>query len=166
MSYPVTVLVSRPTNSCHHRIYVGYPNLAQKEINKSTLEVTALSLTNPAPDSFDLELTTVLHTDSKYHPNLDAFNGSLQLQDSDVPFAYLNIPAMEAGDGVESQVSQRVQIANLTEYTKYVATTLGTEEYSIFLKGKGGLKQGGLPNTNVDYNKEIKMKGKTHPLIS
>ena len=129
------------------------------------LEVTNLTLFNPAPDSFDLGLTTVFHTDSKYHPRLDAFNASLQLPDSDVPFAYLDIPAMDAGDGVESQVSQRVQIADLTEYTKYVATTLGTEEYSIVLKGKGGLKQGGLPNTNVNYNKEIKMKGASTPLL-
>lgn len=120
-----------------------------------------MSLENPAPDSFDLELTSVFHTGSSYHPDLDTFNGSLQLENSNIPFAYLDIPALKASDGAESHLTQHVQIANLTEYTKYVATVLGTEEYYIYLKGNGGLKLGGLPKTNIDYNKKIYMKGRS-----
>lgn len=119
-----------------------------------------MSLSDPAPDSFSLELDSVLSTTSKYHPKLAAFNGSLHLKDSDTAFAYLDIPEVKAENGTESHVNQRVQIADMTEFTKYTMTVLGTEEFSIYLKGRGGLQQGGLPKTTVNYNKEITMKGK------
>ncbi|KAK5061546.1 hypothetical protein LTR84_008090 [Exophiala bonariae] len=142
-------------------VYVGYPNLAQKEVNKGVLNITSMSLSDPAPDSFTLELDSVLSTTSKYHPELAAFNGSLHLKDSDPAFAYLDIPKVKAENGTVSHVDQRVQIADMTEYTKYTMTVLGTEEYSIYLKGRGGLQQGGLPKTNVNYNQKITLKGKS-----
>lgn len=119
-----------------------------------------MSLSDPAPDSFTLELDSVLSTKSKYHPTLAAFNGSLHLKDSDPAFAYLNIPEVKAQNGTESHIDQRVQIADMTEYTKYVMTVLGTTQYSIFLKGRGRIQQGDLPKTSVNYNNEISMKGK------
>lgn len=139
---------------------MGYPNLSQKEVNKSVLSITSQSVSDPAPDSFSLELNSVLNTTSKYHPDLAAFNGSLHLKGSDTAFAYLDIPEVKADNGAESHVSQRVQIADMTEYIKYTMTVLGTEEFTIYLKGRGGLQQGGLPKTTVNYNKEITMKGK------
>lgn len=140
-------------------VYVGYPRLAQKEVDKSVLNITSMSLSDPAPDSFTLELDSVLSTKSKYHPTLAAFNGSLHLKDSDPAFAYLNIPEVKAQNGTESHIDQRVQIADMTEYTKYVMTVLGTTQYSIFLKGRGRIQQGDLPKTSVNYNNEISMKG-------
>lgn len=122
-----------------------------------------MSLSDPAPDAFTLELNSVLSTTSKYHPELAAFNGSLHLKDSEAAFAYLDIPEVKAENGTESHISQRVQIADMTEYIKYTKTVLGTEEFSIYLKGRGGLQQGGLPKTTVNYNKEITMKGKFLP---
>lgn len=140
-------------------VYVGYPHLSQKEVNKSILNITSMSLSDPAPDAFTLELNSVLSTTSKYHPELAAFNGSLHLKGSEAAFAYLDIPEVKAENGTESHINQRVQIADMTEYIKYTKTVLGTEEFSIYLKGRGGLQQGGLPKTTVNYNKEITMKG-------
>jgi len=144
-----------------HSVYVGYPRLAQREVNKSVLNITSMSLSDPAPDSFTLELESVLSTTSKYHPELAAFNGSLHLNDSDTAFAYLDIPKVKAENGTESHVNQRVQIADMAEFTRYTMTVLGTEQFAIYLKGRGGLQQGGLPKTTVNYNKEITMKGKS-----
>ena len=154
-----TLRDSRITYSPVASVYVGYPNIAQSEINKATLAVTAESLTNPAPDAIDLDLNSVIITDSSYHPQLDAFDGELHLEDSDTPFLSFRIPAVKADNGTKTQVKQRIQIENLDAFTEYTKATLIEEEFTIHLKGKGGLKQGGLPHTTVNYNQKIKNKG-------
>ena len=118
-----------------------------------------MSILNPTADSFDLEATTVLTTHSKYHPQLDAFNASLYLEDSDTPFAYIEVPPVKANNGAESHIKQTVQIANMDQYTEYATTVLKSDEYTMTLKGSGGLKEGSFPKTTVDYNKKINMKG-------
>lgn len=142
-----------------HSIYVAYPKVAQSSVNDSTLHVVSESILNPAPDSFDLTLKSELETSAKYHPTLDAFEASLYLEDSDVPFISFTTPALKADNGSQSDVQQRVQIENMAAFTKYTMVALGSDTYNVYLRGNGGLKQGSLPKTNVDYNQKIEMKG-------
>lgn len=144
-----------------YSIYVGYPNLAQSNINKSTLGLLSESITNPSPNSIDLDLRSVILSNSSRHPQLDAFDGSFHLEDSDTPFLQFRIPAVKAENGTETQVSQRVEITNLDAFTEYTRTTLVSEEYTVRLRGKGGLKLGSLPKTTVNYNQKITTKGTT-----
>lgn len=137
-----------------YSIYVGYPNLAQSNINKSTLGLLSESITNPSPNSIDLDLRSVILSNSSRHPQLDAFDGSFHLEDSDTPFLQFRIPAVKAENGTETQVSQRVEITNLDAFTEYTRTTLVSEEYTVRLRGKGGLKLGSLPKTTVNYNQK------------
>jgi len=140
-------------------VYVAYPNKAQSTINKSKLEVTSQSLLNPAPDAYDLQLNSVFLSNSSLHAQLDAFQADLCLEGSDVPFAQLSVPAVKAANGSETHVSQRIQIHNTDEFNEYAKTSLLSKEYTIYLKGKGGLKYGGLHKTTVKYNEKITMQG-------
>lgn len=133
--------------------------MAQSNVNDSTLRVVSESILNPSPEAFDLDLVSELQTSSKYHPTLDAFEASLYLEGSDVPFASFNTPSIKAENGAENHVKQRVQIQNMTEFTKYTMVTLGSDQYKVYLKGNGGLKLGGLPQTSVDYDQEIEVQG-------
>jgi Protein of unknown function (DUF3712) len=81
------------------------------------------------------------------------------LEDNDTPFLQFRIPAVKAVNGTETQIKQRVQIDHLDAFTEYTKTNLRSEEYTVHLRGKGGLKQGSLPHTTVHYNQKIKTKG-------
>ncbi|KIX10625.1 uncharacterized protein Z518_01709 [Rhinocladiella mackenziei CBS 650.93] len=140
-------------------VYVAYPHAAQSAIDKSALEVTSMSLLNPAPNSLDLELDSLFLSNSSLQAKLDAFEADLCLEDSTTPFVQISVPAIKAANGSQIHISQGVQIEHNNEFFKYAETTLLSEEYSIYLKGKGGLKYGKLPKTTVDYNKKIMMKG-------
>ena len=118
-----------------------------------------MAILNPAPDSFDLELTSVLETHSNYHPKLDGWNGSLTLDGSDSPFIYLNVPPTPADNGAVSNVNQSVTIVDQDEFTKYTTASLKQETVVTHLDGRGGLHEGGLPSTNVNYRKTITMAG-------
>ncbi|KAI1611814.1 hypothetical protein EDD37DRAFT_465490 [Exophiala viscosa] len=140
-------------------VFVAYPHIAQSEINKSRLVVTSQSLLNPAPDAFDLQLNSVFLSNSSLHAQLDAFKADLCLEGSDVPFAQLSIPALKAANGTEENVSQRVQIQNKQQFYDYAKTSLLSDEYVVYIKGKGGLKYGKLQKTTVNYNEKIVLKG-------
>lgn len=119
-----------------------------------------MALLNPAPDSFDLQLDNMFISHSGMSAHLDKFTGDLRLPDSDKAFCRINVPSITAANGSIAHIEQRVQIADHDQFNEYAKTVLLSDEYSIYLKGKGGFKYGSLPKTNVKYNKKITMKGK------
>jgi hypothetical protein len=119
-----------------------------------------MALLNPTPDSFDLNLVSVLGSKSSFHPQLDAFNASVYLPGSSAPIMYIQIPAVKAQDGAVTTIEgQHITIADIEGFTKYTAAVLGLETVTLLLRGKTGLKEGSLPKTTVDYNKTITMNG-------
>ena len=143
-----------------YSVFVGFPHFAQAAVNSSTINITSMALLNPTPDSFDLNLVSVLGSKSSFHPQLDAFNASVFLPGSSAPIMSIEIPAVKAQDGAVTTVKgQHINIADLEGFTKYTAAVLGMETVTLLLQGKIGLKEGSLPKTTVDYNKTITMTG-------
>jgi len=140
-------------------IYVGYPNIARDGIEKSKLVPTMESFLNPAPDSFDLALDTVLISDSKFHPTLKPFNGSLYLDGGETPFAFIDVPQIKAKNGTVAHVAQRITIPDQTQFQNFCITALSSETYTLRLRGTGDLKQGSLQTISVDYDQPVESKG-------
>jgi Protein of unknown function (DUF3712) len=119
-----------------------------------------MALLNPTPNSFDLNLVSVLGSTSSFHPQLDAFNASVYLLGSSAPFMSIEIPAVKARNGAVTTIKgQHITIADVEGFTKYTAAVLGMETVTILLQGKTGLKEGSLPKTIVNYNKTVTMTG-------
>ena len=137
------------------RVYVAYPHQAQSTISKSQLVATSMAILNPAPTSFNLELSDMFLTNSSLKSHLDPFLASLSLTESSPAFVKFQVPAIEASNGSQTHIAQRVQIANLDEWDKYSEAVLASEEYNIYLKGRGGLKYGSLPKNHS----ELRQKG-------
>ncbi|EXJ91011.1 hypothetical protein A1O1_04118 [Capronia coronata CBS 617.96] len=156
MDYPIEYALK--TNHLYS-VYVAYPHKAQDAINKAKLEPQSMSLLNPAPDSFDLQLDNMFISHSSMKAGLDPFTADLRLPDSDDAFVRINVPAIEATNGSVAHINQRVRIANMDQFNQYVKKVLLSDTFSIYLKGKGGLKYGSLPKTTVKYNKKITIQG-------
>ncbi|PGH07226.1 hypothetical protein AJ79_06330 [Helicocarpus griseus UAMH5409] len=140
-------------------IYVGYPNIAQSDVNKSTLTINSMEITNPAPESFDIKVDQTIGSKSKYHPILDAFNATVALAGTDKPFFTLEVPSIKAVDGANAVIDQRVVLKDLQPFIDYSIKVMKSETLDIEIKGETGLKEGALPKTTVDYNKVVTMKG-------
>lgn len=140
-------------------IYVGYPKLAQATVNRAQLTIDSYRIQNPAPDAFDLEIDFTQSSNSKKHPKLDAFNASLYLPGSHTSFASFEVPAVESGEATKVHIQQRVSLDSPEEFTRYCITTFDSENYSYSVRGKGGLKLGGLPRTTVNYDQDVQLAG-------
>jgi len=119
-----------------------------------------MALLNPTPDSFDLNLVSILGSRSSFHPQLDAFNASVYLPGSSAPIMSIEIPAVKSQDGAVTTIKgQHITIADVEGFTKYTAAVLGMETVTFLIQGKTGLKEGSLPKTTVNYNKTVTMTG-------
>jgi len=145
-------------------IFVAYPHIAQKGIDGSKTVVIAQGISNPTPNTIDLDLTAILESSSSYAPHLYSWNASLYLEGSDVPFTYLTVPESQAANGTQIHIRQTAQIANLTEFNKFSAKTFASDNFTIYLRGSGELKQGTLQKTSVQYNEPTLVSGEEDPV--
>lgn len=141
-------------------VYVGYPKMAQDDINDSTLDITEMKITDPKPDSLGVKITQVIGTDSSFHPLIDAFEADVSLKGSDDPFTTLSVPSIKAEDGAKSTIEQTLELKDSSDaFAEYSKAVMQKEEVELVISGKTDLQVGKLPKTGVDYDKTVKMKG-------
>lgn len=105
-------------------------------------------------------------THSSYHPTLRAFNATVYLPDSDIPLYSFATPEIgTASSGVEEHIFQRVQLPNPDEFARFSVIVAQNETVTLYVKGKGGLKLGALPETHVTYNTPSTISGANFDLF-
>ena len=129
-------------------------------MNKSTLTVTALALSNPTPKSFHLFQNSTIGNPSSYHPQLDAFNASLSLNGGK-PYGIVTLPHVHATKKAYTIVDQDVAITDMEAFTAYSAAVLGSDQVKLDVKGRTALHEMRFPTTHVDYHKTTTMAGKS-----
>lgn len=133
--------------------------MAQNDVNDSTLNITSMVISHPAPSSFSLHQTQVLGSDSSFHPQIYAFDAAISLLGAAVPFSTVRVPAVKSTDGVEVDVTQTVDLKDVGAFGDFAKAVMLSEEVELSIYGKPRLKQGGLPTITVTYNKTVSMKG-------
>jgi hypothetical protein len=141
-------------------VYVGYPNIAQGDINDSTLEIKEMIISDPTPESFVLDQTQVIGTHSIFHPTIYAFDATVSLLGAASAFATVRVPQVKANDGTVVHISQSLDLSDVGAFGGFATAVMQNEEIKLNIYGKPDLKEGGLPKTDVTYNKTVTMKGK------
>ncbi|KAL3450228.1 hypothetical protein BJX65DRAFT_305681 [Aspergillus insuetus] len=140
-------------------VYVGYPNIAQDEIDKSTLSVLELTISEPSPDGFQLYQKQIIGSRSIFHPRIHEFSSEVGLGGASSSFATVTIPGMVARDNTALTVQQWVPLANRTAFTDFAIAALTQETFGLSIFGKPKLKLGGLPTITVTYQKLVTLTG-------
>ncbi|KAK9590685.1 hypothetical protein V6Z92_003782 [Aspergillus fumigatus] len=138
-------------------VYVGYPNIAQGDINDSTLEIKEMIISDPKPDSFYLDQTQVIGSHSMFHPTIYAFDAAVSLLGA-ATFATVKVPQVKANDGTVVHISQTLDLSDVGAFGGFATAVMQNEEIKLNIYGKPDLKQGGLPKIDVTYNKTVTMK--------
>lgn len=139
---------------------MGYPKIAQHDVNDSTLDITEMVISDPTPESFQLNQTQVIGSHSSYHPEIYAFDAAVSLAGAAAAFATVRVPGVKSKDGAVVEVAQKVDLSDADAFGDYAKAVMLNEEVSLNIYGKPGLKEGSLPKTTVTYDKTVTMKGK------
>lgn len=140
-------------------IYVGYPRIAQSDVNDSTLNITSMTIANPTPTSFHLIQNQVLGSHSAFHPKIYSFLASVSLLGAANAFTSVQVPEVQAKDGAAVDVDQVVDLSNAGAFGDFATAVMLNEEIKLNIYGTPVLQQGSLPKTTVTYNKTVTMKG-------
>ncbi|KKK17823.1 hypothetical protein P175DRAFT_0475773 [Aspergillus ochraceoroseus IBT 24754] len=140
-------------------VYVGYPRIAQADINDSTLSVSAMFISDPSPESFHLNQTQIIGTDSIFHPKIFSFEAEVGLEGASASFANVTVPQVQAKDGTVVNVAQRVELSDAAAFAAFSSAVMMSEEFGLTVSGRPRLKQGPLPTITVTYDKAVTMKG-------
>ncbi|KAL3481142.1 hypothetical protein BJX99DRAFT_253804 [Aspergillus californicus] len=139
-------------------VYVGYPNIAQGDIDDSTLSIESMDISNPSPDGFHLQQRQVIGTGSIFHPTIYSFDADVSLLGAET-FAIVNVPRLRADDGVVVNIDQWVNLSNADAFAGFSTAVMMNEEFQLSVRGNPDLKLGGLPKIDIDYDKTVTMKG-------
>lgn len=117
-------------------------------------------ISNPGPNSFHLNQTQVLSSKSSFHPTIYAFSAAISLLGTAyAPFGHVQVPRVKADDGAVVQIDQQVKLSNESAFGDFAKAVLLNEEFELNVFGRPGLRQGGLRRIEVEYNKNVSMKG-------
>lgn len=141
-------------------IFVAIPHKAQKDLNASTLEVTAQEVTSPGSDGIHLKLVSKARSSSSFHPTIEGFQAGLHL-DGKENFIVINVPEVKAEAETDIVVDQDVKFESLDAFKEYNKVVMGSESFDVYMTGKTKIHQSGLQAISVDYNKKVTMKGES-----
>lgn len=152
-----TTLTSTPS------IYVAYPKIARRAFDDSSLQITSMTIENPTPDSVEMGFNQVYYSNRSTQPTLYPYNASFYLLDSGNNPAFASIRTsklLKVSNDTDTEVPpQRIDITHMDEFTRYLILALGSENYTIGLRGHGAVSTGSMPKTSVHYDQNITMTG-------
>ena len=144
-----------------HSLYDEVPHIIQQSIDRSTVNITSMSITNPTVNTFYLQLTSVVQSTSSWKPHIDAFNASVYLAESPDPFMTVQIPAITGHNGaITTSTKQRVVIGDPGKFTEYTSALTANASILLYLRGDTHVKVVDLPRTAVHYDKNATMTGR------
>ena len=128
------------------------------------MQVVSMSMSNPTSTSFEISQTMHLGTSSIFHPTLDSFNASLALDTGSgnlVPFAYVQVPEIQAQQSLNVTITQVVQIANMEAFVHFAEAIVASETYKIALQGQSLVHEPGFPAAHVVFDQSVTLKGRS-----
>jgi hypothetical protein len=141
---------------------VGMPNIAQKGIDDSKLELTSEIVTDPRPGVVHINMTTLATNKNIFHPTLDSFKADLFLENTlpdFKPFGHITIPKLHAGKESVVTVDQEMEIADQGQFAEYNKLVLNAETYRVAIRGRTDLHLGAFPTVKINFNKVVTSKG-------
>lgn len=127
-------------------------------MNKSTLNVTSMAITDPSPGSFHLKQTQVIGSSSAFKPTIFGFSAAVSLLGA-VPWGNAQVPDVKAEDGAVVHIEEQIKLSNETAFGDFAKAVLLNEEFDMNIYGEPKLQEGALPKVDVTYNKTVTIKG-------
>jgi hypothetical protein len=138
------------------------PNIAQKGIDDSKLDLKSQVVTNPRSGVVHINMVTTAENKNIFHPTLDEFQAALFLENTEPnikPFGYITIPRLHAGALETITIDQELQIADPEQFGLYNIAVLNSDNYRVAVRGRTNLHLGAFPVVKVNFNKVITSKG-------
>lgn len=143
-------------------LLVGVPRIAQQKLDEAELSFDGLIASDTQTQNLTMSINSTIRTDGSVHANIDAFPGSMYLEDYEphTPFATLNFPPTTADALQTVNVTQFLPIENLEALTRFNTWLLANESLRVTVQGDTHVHVRGISRAYpVTFKKTITMDG-------
>lgn len=144
------------------RIFVAVPKIAQKKLDESELSIDSIVISETQPDKYRMSVNSTIRTDGKVHAEIDGFEGAMYLEDLEghAPFAYIDFPPTSSAKVSTVNISQMIDIRDMTEFTRFNTWLLANETLRMTVEGDTKVHVKGLSKAyGVTFKKTVELKG-------
>ncbi|EFW99416.1 hypothetical protein CMQ_7784 [Grosmannia clavigera kw1407] len=142
-------------------IFVGIKHLAQSQLNKATLAIQGITVTNSTTESFHMAINSTIKG-TKTKATVHSFVGAMYLEDEPghVPFAHINFPETKNKPMQSVNISQLVPIENLAALTTFNSWILANESVRVTVDGNTTINVPGISHKyHVHFHKILTLTG-------
>ncbi|KAI1767589.1 hypothetical protein GGR53DRAFT_481670 [Hypoxylon sp. FL1150] len=143
-------------------ILVAVPRMAQKKLDKATLSIDGIVVTNTQTNSIHMAINSTITTDGSTHATVDGFEGTMYLADVDPPLAFATIDFPETtADAIQTvNVSQEVPISDSNAFTTFNAHLIRSESVNVLVRGDTKVHVRGISRAyGVTFRKTVALTG-------
>lgn len=136
------------------------PPVAQKALDKTTLEIETISILKPEPTKFEFSVTSYITGSSKmaHSADIDPMEVAFYLEDQE-PFMYLPLPGVHGGDKILVQkLNHTTDIVDAKTFGTFAGTLMDTEQFEMGIRGNTKIHLGAI-KTKVKYREWVNLKG-------
>jgi len=142
-------------------IFVLVPKIIRDDVNKSTLTVQGIHVTNTRTKTAEIAINSTITTSSSRSATIEAFNASLYLTDKlpHTPFVTIEMPEVHSSKVSTLNTTQNVTITDEQAFADYNSWYLLNESFSVTVDGWTHVKVSGLPSVKVHFLKTVNLTG-------
>ncbi|KAJ2976990.1 hypothetical protein NQ176_g4624 [Zarea fungicola] len=143
-------------------IFVAIPRIAQDKINQAKLEIVSVKITNAAPNSFTMDISSTISTDGTVKANIQPFKGAMYLPDAPnkSPFTILDFPPTNANKHSWVNFTQDITVGDIDAFEQFNTWFVNNKTLNIGIKGDTRVQPAGLDKTYpVTFQKTLPTSG-------
>ncbi|OQD70684.1 hypothetical protein PENPOL_c001G03510 [Penicillium polonicum] len=135
--------------------YVGIPNLANDYINKYEYDTDGLEITNPRPTAFHIKQKKTLKIGGGFSGsgNMNAFNATCRLKDTNEIFTVFPVPEIAFGNGATLEIDEDLNLSCVDCLSRLTSAAASNKSSSVLIEGSPDLKYGALPTAHLSIHK-------------
>ncbi|GKT54877.1 hypothetical protein ColTof4_08264 [Colletotrichum tofieldiae] len=143
-------------------IFVAVPKIAQSKLDHAELTVDGITVSNTAPNSYNMGINSTLKSDGSVKATIEPFDGVMYLEDLEPhnPFVNLKFPETKSVKLQTVNISQPIEIADMAAFTTFNTWLLNNESVRVTIRGDTHVKVNGIARRyGVTFRNTVTLKG-------
>ncbi|KAF9963041.1 hypothetical protein BGZ65_006328, partial [Modicella reniformis] len=137
-------------------LYVIMPKIAQGLMNKASINLSQIDITNPTATSMDIVMVGEMQNTGPFHADI-TFPGTVYVSWNGIELGTTQIPGTSkaAGGHGDLNIQSTFTVTNETAFTEFSSYMLNSESFVWHLEGKLNVKALGHTVKDLDLKKDI-----------
>lgn len=141
-------------------VLVGFPRIIQDKVNKATLSIDGISVTNTKTDTVQISINSSVSSSNSIPAVVEGFDAIMYLEDKlpHTPIMTLRMPETKTGLALVN-ISQEISGASKQPFIDFNSWYLWNSSLAVTIEGETHVRVKGLKPAKVTFKKTVTLTG-------